>query len=157
MSPTVSSETSRVRTAVFALLTIVSSVGAQNKPAGTLVPVTQQREPNSTAGNQEIAQAMMLVSPCTGEVENFCMNGACSYNHELNTPSCRCLPNFTGERCQHFLLGSQGNKNPENLIAIGVGGVALVCCLVGAVICCTKRRCNNKKQPYEVCQSEPAV
>uniref|UniRef100_A0A8C9VRZ2 EGF-like domain-containing protein n=1 Tax=Scleropages formosus TaxID=113540 RepID=A0A8C9VRZ2_SCLFO len=91
-------------------------------------------------GNPANPHALMLGSPCTGEIENFCMNGVCSYNLELNTPSCRCLPNFTGERCQHILLDSHSKESPEKLIAIGVGVALLLICLAGVLICCAKKR-----------------
>ncbi|XP_018614825.1 epigen-like [Scleropages formosus] len=160
MSQMTNGKASWMHTAISTLLLVaISSAGAQDEPRGTLTPITQPREttlPN-TAGNPANPHALMLGSPCTGEIENFCMNGVCSYNLELNTPSCRCLPNFTGERCQHILLDSHSKESPEKLIAIGVGVALLLICLAGVLICCAKKRCNNKKQPYHICHSELAA
>lgn len=52
----------------------------------------------------------------------------------------RCPPNFTGVRCQHILMNSHSQENPEALIAIGAGVAVLVCCLAGAIYCCMKKR-----------------
>ncbi|XP_048856983.1 epigen-like isoform X1 [Brienomyrus brachyistius] len=147
--------------AVLALTTLVlvAFVGADVEPTGTTapsVPTDGSHTPNGT-GSVELPRVLKVMSPCTGEKENFCVNGVCGYDPELNTPSCTCPPNFTGVRCQHILMNSHSQENPEALIAIGAGVAVLLCCLAGAIYCCMKKRCRNTNQPYQICRPERAV
>ncbi|RXM99465.1 Epigen [Acipenser ruthenus] len=88
-------------------------------------------------------RVLELLSACTEDDQSFCMNGICSYHRELNTPTCRCHKDYTGERCQHLLLDSHTEEGPEKFIAIGVGILLLIGGTMGVLYCCIKKRCDT--------------
>ncbi|MGH0124706.1 UNVERIFIED_CONTAM: hypothetical protein FKN15_024502 [Acipenser sinensis] len=96
-------------------------------------------------------RVLELLSPCSEDDQGFCMNGICSYHRELNTPTCRCHKDYTGERCQHLLLDSHTEEGPEKFIAIGVGILLLIGGTMGVLYCCIKKRCH-KDYTGERCQ-----
>ncbi|XP_033869171.1 epigen-like isoform X1 [Acipenser ruthenus] len=112
---------------------------------------------DTTDNNSEMPRVLELLSACTEDDQSFCMNGICSYHRELNTPTCRCHKDYTGERCQHLLLDSHTEEGPEKFIAIGVGILLLIGGTMGVLYCCIKKRCKKQKSPYQICHPDNSV
>ncbi|RXM31254.1 hypothetical protein EOD39_7187 [Acipenser ruthenus] len=94
-----------------------------------------------------------LRSPCTENDQSFCINGICSYHRELNTPTCRCTKDYTGERCHHLLLDSHTEEGPERCIAIGVGILLLIGGTMGVLYCCITKRRTHFTESASYCSS----
>ncbi|XP_033889979.3 epigen-like isoform X1 [Acipenser ruthenus] len=112
---------------------------------------------DTTDNSSEMPRLLELQSPCTEDDQSFCMNGICSYHRELNTPTCRCTKDYTGERCHHLLLDSHTEEGPERCIAIGVGILLLIGGTMGVLYCCITKRCKKQKSPYQICPPDSAV
>ncbi|KAI1900092.1 hypothetical protein AGOR_G00046470 [Albula goreensis] len=108
------------------------------------------------AGAMETPRILRLLGVCSTEHQGFCLNGHCTYHPDLNKPTCSCLQNFGGERCEHMILDSHAEGGLEKPIAISVGVALLLCCLIAALYCCMKKRCQKEK-PYEICTSDTAI
>ncbi|XP_041113361.1 epigen-like isoform X2 [Polyodon spathula] len=112
---------------------------------------------DTTDNSSEIARALEIHSPCTEDDQSFCINGICSYQRELNTPTCRCLKDYTGERCHHLLLDSHTEEVHERCIAIGVGIFLLIGGTMGILYCCIRKRYKKQKSPYQICLPDSTV
>nr|XP_056720713.1 amphiregulin [Euleptes europaea] len=57
--------------------------------------------------------------PCEGDFKNFCIHGECKYIEHLQIPTCKCHPNYYGERCvEQFLKSHRSNEAVSQSTAI---------------------------------------
>ncbi|KAJ8413898.1 hypothetical protein AAFF_G00064960 [Aldrovandia affinis] len=135
------------------MITIMCSTPAKSaEPTADPIDVA----PSADVGRMEIPRVLKLLGLCSGKDQEFCLNGHCSYHPDFMKPTCSCPQNFRGERCEHMLLDTRSEENPEEVIAIGLGAALLLCCLIIALYCCMKKRCQKEK-PYQVCHSDLAI
>ncbi|XP_066487539.1 amphiregulin [Tiliqua scincoides] len=52
-------------------------------------------------------------TPCEKEYKNFCVHGECVYHKHLKSTSCKCHPDYFGERCAERFLKSQKNVTAD--------------------------------------------
>ncbi|XP_072537289.1 epigen [Salminus brasiliensis] len=91
--------------------------------------------------HSEEPRVLAMQRPCGPEHEGYCVNGKCSYTHDLSTPTCMCDPTFSGPRCEHVLLTTLGLSQPEEIIGITCGVLLLLGCIAVLLCFSYKRRC----------------
>ncbi|CAH2301412.1 epigen isoform X1 [Pelobates cultripes] len=79
-------------------------------------------------------------NPCLDEFQHFCINGHCTFHKELRIPLCRCLSNYTGERCEQFFLASINPDDKATYLAIGIGMGLLISGLIAFIWCHVNKR-----------------
>ncbi|XP_073693614.1 epigen isoform X2 [Garra rufa] len=109
-------------------------------------------------GNEEEPRVLAVQRPCGPEHEGFCVNGACSYSSDLDTPICRCDKMYSGVRCEHVMMDAQSLSSSEEIIGISCGVVLLLGFVIALILyCCLKKRCRKSSPPYKNCGSENSV
>ncbi|XP_051960462.1 probetacellulin-like [Xyrauchen texanus] len=91
-------------------------------------------------------------SKCPKEYMHFCINGACRFVKEQNTPSCRCEIGFIGSRCEHsdfsFLVG----ERKKIVIVCAIAGLVFLILLIVFICICKQKRykpCRKKRRKKE--------
>ncbi|XP_030620989.1 epigen [Chanos chanos] len=152
------SETFLLSQAILALVIIFTArVESAEESLNIIHSNTSQTLETSTLGKGQEPQALHLIRPCGEEHSGFCFNGECTYPPDQDLPTCRCLPSYSGERCEHVALTTQGLSSPEEIIAVVAGVVLLICCVVGVTYCCIRKRCQKQSLPYKTYASENSV
>ncbi|KAF0039514.1 hypothetical protein F2P81_007749 [Scophthalmus maximus] len=64
-------------------------------------------------------------NPCLRKYKDFCIHGTCQYLRNIRAPSCVCLPNYSGERCQFITLPVQSPEGYNRTTALAVVAVVL--------------------------------
>ncbi|KAF6731314.1 Proheparin-binding EGF-like growth factor [Oryzias melastigma] len=64
-------------------------------------------------------------NPCLKKYKNFCIHGTCQYLRDLRAPSCVCLPNYSGERCEFITLPVHSPPGYNRTTALAVVAVVL--------------------------------
>ncbi|XP_068131951.1 pro-neuregulin-4, membrane-bound isoform [Hyperolius riggenbachi] len=85
--------------------------------------------------------------PCAEkEQRGFCMNGGLCYSIGSNQ-LCKCINNYTGERCEGILLASAESEPTSNffvnflILAFFLGLV-----LLGIIYVCCRRKLKNRSE-----------
>ncbi|KAM4621521.1 heparin-binding EGF-like growth factor a [Polymixia lowei] len=65
-------------------------------------------------------------NPCLKKYKTFCIHGTCQYLRDIRAPSCVCLPNYSGERCQFFILPVEGKTQEGYSRTTALAVVAVV-------------------------------
>lgn len=73
-------------------------------------------------------------TPCEREYKNFCIHGECVYHKDLNSTSCKCKPDYFGERCVERFLKSWKNITVDHSSSVTVVWTVIPSVLVLAVI-----------------------
>ncbi|XP_031197963.1 epigen isoform X1 [Mastomys coucha] len=128
---------------------------ALSEEAEAIPPSTAQQS-NWTFNNTEADYIEELVAlkfshPCLEDHNSYCINGACTFHHELKKDICRCFTGYTGERCEHLTLTSYAVDSYEKYIAIGIGVGLLISVFLVVFYCYVRKRCLNLKSPYIIC------
>uniref|UniRef100_A0A8B9JEQ8 Epithelial mitogen homolog (mouse) n=1 Tax=Astyanax mexicanus TaxID=7994 RepID=A0A8B9JEQ8_ASTMX len=89
----------------------------------------------------EEPRVLALQRPCGAQHESYCINGTCSYINDLTMPQCKCDPNFSGPRCEHFILNTVVHSQPEEIVGITCGVLLLLVCIACLLCFSYKRRC----------------
>ncbi|XP_077332665.1 epigen [Lithobates pipiens] len=90
---------------------------------------------------------------CPEKYTSFCINGFCIFHKGLDIPICRCLSDFTGERCEHVILPAYQLESEVTYIAIGILVGLLLSGLIVFIWCYKKKRCKPTPD-YEMCNRE---
>lgn len=64
-------------------------------------------------------------NPCLRKYKDFCIHGTCQYLRDIRAPSCVCLPNYSGERCEFITLPVQSPEGYNRTTALAVVAVVL--------------------------------
>ncbi|GLD73227.1 proheparin-binding EGF-like growth factor isoform X1 [Lates japonicus] len=64
-------------------------------------------------------------NPCLKKYKDFCIHGTCQYLRDIRAPSCVCLPNYSGERCEFITLPVQSPEGYNRTTALAVVAVVL--------------------------------
>ncbi|XP_073435445.1 pro-neuregulin-4, membrane-bound isoform [Dendrobates tinctorius] len=85
--------------------------------------------------------------PCAEKGQkSFCLNGGICYSIGPKQ-LCRCLDNYTGERCEEILLSSVETEPQSNfLINFLVLGSFLGLIFLGLVVFCCRRKLKNRTE-----------
>ncbi|KAG5273186.1 hypothetical protein AALO_G00148610 [Alosa alosa] len=102
--------------------------------------------------------------PCDPSEASFCMNGGSCYKiPSVSTPTCRCIDNYKGSRCEQFLLESRSSTE-SGIIAAVVIMVLLIVVMLAVIIyyTCKLKRSKEQNQPtreqyWKVQHREPRV
>ncbi|XP_060111269.1 amphiregulin-like [Heteronotia binoei] len=74
-------------------------------------------------------------TPCEEDFKNFCIHGECKYIEHLQIPTCKCHPNYYGERCvEQFLKSHRSNEAVSQSTTILVAVAVVFSVLAFAVI-----------------------
>ncbi|KAK2898741.1 hypothetical protein QQF64_031991 [Cirrhinus molitorella] len=139
---------------LMVVLSVFSGLGdAKEKSEDVILNNTT----HSNVGNEEEPQVLAVQRPCRPEHEGFCVNGACTYSPDLDTPICRCDKAYSGVRCEHVMLDTQSLSSPEEIIGIICGVVLLLAFVLALMYCCLMKRCRKSSPPYKNCGSENSV
>ncbi|XP_069314030.1 epigen isoform X1 [Eulemur rufifrons] len=103
------------------------------------------------ADNTEGPIALKFSHPCLEDLNSYCINGVCTFHHELEKALCRCFTGYTGERCEHLTLTSYAVDSHEKYIAVGIGVGLLLSGFLAIFYCYIRKRCLKTKSPYNVC------
>ncbi|XP_018423597.1 PREDICTED: pro-neuregulin-4, membrane-bound isoform [Nanorana parkeri] len=85
--------------------------------------------------------------PCAEkEQKTFCLNGGICYSIGTNQ-LCKCINNYTGERCEGILLASV-EKEPKSDFSINflVLGFFLGLLFLGFIYFCCRRKLKNRSE-----------
>ncbi|TNM98784.1 hypothetical protein fugu_013348 [Takifugu bimaculatus] len=72
-------------------------------------------------------------NPCLKKYKDFCIHGTCQYLRNVRAPSCVCLPDYSGDRCQFFTLPvekPQGGYNRTTALAVVAVVLSSVCLII---------------------------
>ncbi|KAG9489698.1 pro-neuregulin-4, membrane-bound isoform [Eleutherodactylus coqui] len=85
--------------------------------------------------------------PCAEKGQKtFCLNGGICYSIGPKQ-LCRCIDNYTGERCEEILLASVETEPQNNfLINFLVLGSFLGLIFLGFVVYCCRRKLKNRSE-----------
>nr|XP_020651748.1 amphiregulin [Pogona vitticeps] len=81
-------------------------------------------------GNKEKKNRKKNRPPCEGEFKNFCVHGECTYIENLETVSCKCYPDYFGERCVEQFLKTHKTNDAANYSTTILVTAAVVLSLV---------------------------
>ncbi|KAG9270610.1 epigen [Astyanax mexicanus] len=123
--------------AVSALATVLLLFSTTAEPAE---PSNSTHMPELFTHNEE-PRVLALQRPCGAQHESYCINGTCSYINDLTMPQCKCDPNFSGPRCEHFILNTVVHSQPEEIVGITCGVLLLLVCIACLLCFSYKRRC----------------
>uniref|UniRef100_A0A4W6D2A9 Proheparin-binding EGF-like growth factor n=1 Tax=Lates calcarifer TaxID=8187 RepID=A0A4W6D2A9_LATCA len=84
-------------------------------------------------------------NPCLKKYKDFCIHGTCQYLRDIRAPSCVCLPNYSGERCEFITLPVQSPEGYNRTTALAVVAVVLssVCLTIIGLLLMLRQRCRN--------------
>ncbi|KAM3599146.1 uncharacterized protein V6R79_000813 [Siganus canaliculatus] len=124
-------------------------------PKQTLNPQTTQESDRSTIPTNSTTNAIPTVKTsshvtrCTDRQKNYCVNGGECFTLEIMPGStkflCRCPNEFTGDRCQNYVMASF--YKAEELFQkriLTITGICIALLVVG--IMCVVAYCKTKKQ-----------
>ncbi|KAJ8337634.1 hypothetical protein SKAU_G00366000 [Synaphobranchus kaupii] len=96
-------------------------------------------------------------NPCLRrKYKDFCIHGTCMHLKDMNTTSCICHPNYSGERCHLFSLlvtKDEGNYSRTTALAIVAVVLSSLCLTVIAILLAIR---YHKRGAYEVENEEKA-
>ncbi|KAM9309468.1 heparin-binding EGF-like growth factor a [Pholidichthys leucotaenia] len=94
-------------------------------------------------------------NPCLKKYKDFCIHGTCQYLKDIRAPSCVCLPNYSGDRCQFITLPVQSPEGYSRTTALAVVAVVLssVCLIIIGLLLMLR---FHKRGAYDV-ESEEKV
>ncbi|KAM9306558.1 thyrotropin receptor-like isoform 2-T2 [Pholidichthys leucotaenia] len=117
---------------------------------------TTQKQSNtlpavSTTSTSTKSKTSSHVTRCSKSQKNYCVNGGECFTLEIMPGStkflCRCLPGFTGHRCEQAVLKTVSPKQAEELYQkriLTITGICIALLVVG--IMCVVAYCKTKKQ-----------
>ncbi|XP_051533519.1 probetacellulin-like [Myxocyprinus asiaticus] len=91
-------------------------------------------------------------SKCPKEYKHFCINGACRFVKEQNTPSCRCENGFIGSRCEYSDISFLVGERKKIVIICVITGLVFLILLIVFICICTQKRykpCRKKRRKKE--------
>ncbi|KAM6923706.1 heparin-binding EGF-like growth factor a [Xenentodon cancila] len=66
-------------------------------------------------------------NPCLKKFKDYCIHGTCHYLRDIRAPSCVCHQDYSGKRCEFFILPSQSKEGYSRSTALAVVAVVLSC------------------------------
>ncbi|XP_061582193.1 heparin-binding EGF-like growth factor a [Cololabis saira] len=66
-------------------------------------------------------------NPCLRKFKDYCIHGTCHYLRDIHAPSCVCRQDYSGKRCEFFILPSQSKEGYSRSTALAVVAVVLSC------------------------------
>ncbi|KAJ7313440.1 hypothetical protein JRQ81_004812 [Phrynocephalus forsythii] len=106
-------------------------------------------------GNKEKKKKKKNRPPCEGEFKNFCVHGECKYIDDLATVTCKCHPDYFGERCVEQFLKSHNTNDVANdsntvlVIAAVVLSLLSFAAIVIIVIIQIRKKCPKYDEKEE--------
>ncbi|XP_054850870.1 amphiregulin [Eublepharis macularius] len=94
-------------------------------------------------------------APCEEEFKNFCFHGECKYIEHLQIPSCKCHPNYYGERCVEQFLKSHRSEEAASqsttiLVVVAVVFSVFSCAVIVVIVIMQVRKkypkCEEKEE-----------
>ncbi|KAM9850081.1 heparin-binding EGF-like growth factor a isoform 2-T3 [Aulostomus maculatus] len=85
-------------------------------------------------------------NPCLKKYKDLCIHGTCQYRRDIRAASCVCLPSYSGERCEFFLLPvEQPQEGYNRTTALAVVAVVLssICLTIIGLLLMLRQRCGN--------------
>ncbi|XP_029940711.1 pro-neuregulin-1, membrane-bound isoform isoform X3 [Salarias fasciatus] len=124
------------------------------RPTTAKHPQTTQELDNniptvSTSSSSTTAKTSSHVTPCSDSQKNFCVNGGECYILKITEGNtkflCRCPNEFTGDRCQNYVMASfyKAEELYQKRI-LTISGICIALLVVG--IMCVVAYCKTKKQ-----------
>ncbi|XP_041847158.1 heparin-binding EGF-like growth factor a [Melanotaenia boesemani] len=94
-------------------------------------------------------------NPCLKKFKDFCIHGTCQYLRDIRAPSCVCYQDYSGERCELFMLPTQSQVGYNRTTALAVVAVVLssVCLTIIGLLLMLR---FHKRGAYDV-ESEEKV
>ncbi|XP_015262434.1 PREDICTED: amphiregulin [Gekko japonicus] len=87
-------------------------------------------------------------TPCDEDFKNFCIHGECKYIEHLQIPTCKCHPNYYGERCiEQFLKSHRSNEAASQSATLLVVVAVVFSVFTFAVVVAIVIRQVRKKYP----------
>eukprot|EP00062_Callorhinchus_milii_P019674 gi/632974489/ref/XP_007903708.1/ PREDICTED: pro-neuregulin-2, membrane-bound isoform isoform X3 [Callorhinchus milii] len=118
------------------------TINVQAAPTPTPSPNLSTPSPTPTPESPESGHARR----CNKTETSYCVNGGvCYYIDGINKLSCKCPNEFTGDRCQHYVIASF--YKAEELYqkrVLTITGICVALLVVGIV--CVVAYCKTKKQ-----------
>ncbi|XP_051901825.1 epigen-like [Pristis pectinata] len=137
--------------------TLPNSIVSENKSSG------QESTAPTLRGNSSQFMALNSKQNCHQSEQDYCMNGICQYHESQDQVTkhriCICHQGYTGTRCQHVLLTSQGVEKSERFlnIAVGIGIGLLLSGLAVLFYYCCRKRCQKSNTMYSTCSRQARV
>ncbi|XP_068190062.1 pro-neuregulin-1, membrane-bound isoform isoform X2 [Antennarius striatus] len=138
-------------------VTLKYSNGHVTTPKQTAHPQTTQ-ESNSiittsnSATSSTTSKTSSHVTPCSDSQRNYCVNGGECFTLEIMPGStkflCRCPNEFTGDRCQNYVMASFYTEELYQKQILTITGICIALLVVG--IMCLVAYCKTKKQRKEL-------
>ncbi|XP_059821464.1 epigen-like [Hypanus sabinus] len=155
------------RASVYILSALALAVALSEQTPASSISGRELSGPETTApavrGNSSRFMALNSKQNCHQSDQDYCMNGICQYHEDHDQVTryriCICDPGYTGTRCQHAILPSQGAEKSERYlyIAVGMGIGLLLSGLAVLFFYYFRSRCQKSKTMYSVCSSMARV
>lgn len=95
-------------------------------PSAILEAETTEGKRRRGKGRKRVKGKGKKRNPCLRKYKDFCIHGTCQYLKDIHAPSCVCLPNYSGERCEFItLLPVQSPEGYSRTTALAVVAVVL--------------------------------
>ncbi|XP_077170490.1 amphiregulin [Paroedura picta] len=139
------------------------SGGAESQPEKSAPSESGMKNPDKPrkGGKKGKKKKKKNRTPCEEDFRNFCIHGECKYIEHLQTPTCKCHPNYYGERCvEQFLKSHRSNEvvRPSTTIIVTVAvvfSISIFAVLLAIVIMQVRKKylkCEEKEEKKKLRQ-----